>query len=88
MSVSVCDVRRAVLPDVPGWRRLPRTGGRFSLSRRVGSCWSAVCGERLEAASAGDEGAAPSAARADLEDLLAGVPGEAGGDAPDESSYP
>ena len=80
-----------------GWRWWSRGGARRArvrtgsdraglvlLScRRDGSCWSGGCGQGAEPLPAGQERLLPRPVRADPEDALAGVAGEAGGDVPD-----
>jgi hypothetical protein len=75
---------------VCGTARRARVGTGFHLAgmlllpfRRGGFGWSAGCREGAQPVPARDEGVFPGPVRADLEDPLASVADEAGGDVPD-----
>jgi hypothetical protein len=74
---------RAALPGGTGAHRLrPR---RPCLLSRCwgGSCWSCGCWQGAQPPPAGEERVLPGPVRADLQDALAGVPGQARGNVPD-----
>src|SRR5260370_9688671 len=71
--------RGTSMPDVPGSAPAPTAPGRLLPVRRDSSCWSARCGQGAQPPPAGDERLLPWPGGADLEDALAGVPDQPGG---------
>src|SRR5690242_11816708 len=83
MSVSVLAVARGAARCARGGTGFHSAGMRLLSRCRGGWCWSAGRGQGAEPVPAGEEGVVPGPVRADLEDLLAGVADEPGGQVPD-----
>ena len=70
-------------PGCPGRTGSDRAGVLLLSCSWDGWCWSAGCRQGAQPLPAGEERLRPGPVRADLEDALAGVTGQAGGEVPD-----